>query len=414
MAQVSLINGGRNIVDDPRTFNLKTIALVRMSVHMIKNDKIRLLIKGKANRERRKDSLFCDVKTWKQIRAQMEKSFLEDRAIPPLIQTQLLFITRPIIGEIIKWFAYHRSLFRMNDIFEVKDDFDIMQCVVWTAHGTINEYETALSIVNNSRVHVVDRIFVGCTYCLVDLVNDLSRSMSEADKNELFRYLSGMNPVIETLLRGECMFKTVYNNSVTWAYYNNTHALNFIFENLDPTIQSLYIWIVKDVFLFSPKIINFSAFRKNTEDLSTFMIRKYPSLVLSYFLDWPNQEKFYESANQLMGFMKKEDFHELFCNVIYNKISQECNDFDYRNVIIYLWDNCPENFKTHMSKQWVYPQLIYTIENDIVVNRELLVKEKMHNLIRMTGYWIKYIINNYGIYVSSSFFILTSIGLYWF
>ncbi|GBM16433.1 hypothetical protein AVEN_94928-1 [Araneus ventricosus] len=393
MARVSLINGGKNIVEDPLTFNLVVMTLVRISTEICKNDKIRLLIKEKANGEKRRDRLFCDIKMWKKIRAHMEKSFLENRAIPPLVQRQLFFITRPIIGEIIKWFGNHRSLFRMNDIFEVRDGFDIMQCVVWTAHGTINEYETALSIVNNSRVHVVDRIFVGCTYCLVDLVNAIANRMSEAEKVALFILSSDMNPVIRFWLLDECSDDEVF----IWAYYNNTHALNFIFEKLGPTTQSFYIRILRNVLLCSPKIFNFIAFKQNTDDFSTFMIRKHPSLVLSYFLDWPNQNKFYESANQLMRFMEKEDFHELFCNVIYNKISQECNDFDYRNVIIYLWDNCPENVKSHMSKQWVYPQLIYTIENDIVVNRELLVKEKMHNLILMTGYWIKYIINNYGL-----------------
>ncbi|GFU24543.1 uncharacterized protein TNCV_2264951 [Trichonephila clavipes] len=257
--------------------------------------------------------------------------------LPSLLQKRIDHLILPISLTMIEWLSYHLSILGFED--------DLLNCLHWKSDGTIDELETATSLVRNENIRIDRRFNLACIYCLENDIRELWKKLywyqqHYLSRNELFSltqcywipYLRGMRT-------------NRYN-----FYCRNTVALKYFLKREEEPRKRYRC--LKQFILQSgmkPSVVRFCLFKMAPEEQEK-IFKKYPAEVLMSFLEWPFQNLFLDVADHLWSYLPKGSFFSIMHFIHKKKIMNEWQDFDYEDLLFEFWRRSPTDFKNYVNE----------------------------------------------------------------
>ncbi|GFU76127.1 uncharacterized protein TNCV_4120481 [Trichonephila clavipes] len=99
------------------------------------------------------------------------------------------------------------------------------------------------------------------------------------------------------------------------------------------------------------------------------VLKRYPLLVLNYYLGIGKQSFFIDAANKVWDRLPEKHFLCLLHLIICHKILLLIIDFDYVNLLRGFWISSPDNFKQYVEKTDIFEILMKILKNGFFPNR---------------------------------------------
>ncbi|GFT74422.1 uncharacterized protein NPIL_283131 [Nephila pilipes] len=300
-----------------------------------------------------KDRAFTDMrkgilpfKKWEELVERKISSF----SLPPLLRVELIDVIRSVAAEIDQWFKDNNGhlLNRLQEKRSVHDHFQ------WNSLGKIDREKTARTLINVEGLHEEEYF----DFSLVFM-------------NEMFSLLLGKNT--KRLLDSG---RWCYCADLMWEICTGESGTKYIAQPYSPvqliTLQrySPYpstgeqnLQCINSV--MSKKYIQYEellfCLSQVTDVERESIFKNYPFKLLMYFLDWPLQCEFLNTAKRLLPYFTANDFRDILVAILYERIMLGRKDFDYINLLKEFWSISPSPFKQNIKTDLMYKSLMYTL-----------------------------------------------------
>ncbi|GFY40301.1 uncharacterized protein TNIN_91011 [Trichonephila inaurata madagascariensis] len=272
--------------------------------------------------------------------------------LPNIMKNELVPLIRCICLEIDKWKKYHEDSFNFDIVY-------IQTYFCWNAQGKIDRRKTAKSLINDESLPISERFGLACHYCFVSDVISLCEKMYsiEGYNSEHVDEHDCQQLSLEYMRENTVEFSTrICNFSMS-----NTQHLRTFFALLPPTEKLEWY-----KYFLNLKILGYedlhaclSLLEKNDQE---FILRKYSSKILQYYLVWPLQNEFLNVTKNVWPYMSIENYIDILHFITYQRIMIEWKDFDYVWLLKEFWEQTPNNFKELVKKDEIY-QIVLPVIN---------------------------------------------------
>ncbi|GFU44183.1 uncharacterized protein TNCV_91121 [Trichonephila clavipes] len=271
--------------------------------------------------------------------------------LPNIMKNELVPLIRCICIEIDKWQKDHTD--------KVKFHFaDIQRYFCWNAQGKIDRMKTAKSLINEDCLPFYQRYNLARHYCFASDVISLWEQMNSVAK----RYSTYVDEHDLQQVWFEYMRTRTGENSVRICNDAMGNPLNLMafFSLLPPTEKVEWYKHFLDL-----KVIDYEdmhacllLLEKNDQE---FILRKYSSKILQYYLVWPLQKEFLNVTKNAWPYISIENYIDILHFIIYQRIMIGWKDFDYVCLLKEFWKQTPNNFKDLVKKDEIYQVVLPVI-----------------------------------------------------
>ena len=354
------------------------------------------------------DPRLCDVFERSCYLKDTEKAERWDRAVEK--QCQRLIEKTPLPNqlrqEIHPWITrialqYLSYIRRQELLFGVSRYFliDIFTIRDWKEAARLDEKKLAQRLLEDERLTVLQKYRIACVYCLHVHIPQLWEQLTQEEKQLSRRCLSEGNHSLVLLWSCYMDANQAWEKKDLWIstisqtiFYGNSAALMVCWKELQEGIrqktvinralQSLrqwqshgsgyYKWILvsdqsprEQYAAGSVKNFNSSSYyselmcfflsQMNQQQQQTFFKKtlhsEHRKSVLECFLDWPHQDDFLPTINQLWGIIPKDTYRQCLLALVskYRRNEKKENpSYDYRSLLRALWEETPKEYKQHV------------------------------------------------------------------
>ncbi|GFU42700.1 uncharacterized protein NPIL_646751 [Nephila pilipes] len=329
-------------------------------------------------------SRVCDMKkgtlpfkSWEDLVEKKISSF----SLPPMLQSEFFDIIRSVTAEIDQWIKdHHRVLFHY--LHEERSVYCYFQ---WNSLGKIDREETARTLLTIEGLHPEDYFYVAINYGFMD---------------QLLTFMYGRTP--EKLVDCSNCAGLMWEDFPTKRDLMSMALTNSSFQSLASQLDSPLrtrdenLEIINSV--MSRIYIQYEEFllclSKISDDEKEIIFIQYPLKILMYFLDWPLQSEFLETAERLLPYLTVDDFRDTLKVILYERILLGRKDFHYIDLLKEFWSMIPQPFKQLIMTDLMYKSLMYTINypSDEIFPHEKLFEHFSGNGLMYTYRGAKYIL----------------------
>ncbi|GFU46759.1 uncharacterized protein NPIL_318781 [Nephila pilipes] len=312
------------------------------------------------SKELRENSLFFNE--WSDLVLKKISSL----SLPAKYRNMLLSLVRYVRLEIKKWVRNHREIFRW---------FDEPTRFQWKSSGKINYEETVKGLIRNESLDIKTSYVLASIYYLKDdavLLPSKDRinfgEMSSMSYN--YPFLEVWNNWVKEERDGTIDWDNLADNRTgldralrdasLWRSHYHIGLRN-LFTKLSTgkKLQWLIYSIEKETIDNEEFLFCLSHLEGNHENL----FRNHPFRILGYFLDWPLQCKFLEAAEILWTFLSGRMFFFLLHFIIYEKILEKWDDYDYFHLLREFWHQSPIHLKECIKMKNIYQVVMLAIDH---------------------------------------------------
>ncbi|GFT08079.1 hypothetical protein NPIL_187631 [Nephila pilipes] len=260
--------------------------------------------------------------------------------LPTGLQQNLIQFIRPISLKIKEWIFYHCNLLNCE-----RSEFNLQSCLHWNSNGMIDDHKTAISIARNETFDLALRLQIAQVYYLEE---DVYKLKLEQGDNEIASLKEHSSLLYDSMIN---MFETNFSNSKNRGsfYCNNPSALTHFFTKMDRRKRYDILRSSMDNNHREMKVIHF-AFMQMTPKERKRLYKRYGSIILISFVDWPLHHNFLEMADMLWSYICKEDFMDILEYIYQTRIDREWKEFDYEGLLRNFWLKSPKDFKDHVRQ----------------------------------------------------------------
>ncbi|GFR32775.1 uncharacterized protein TNCT_596491 [Trichonephila clavata] len=291
-----------------------------------------------------------------------------------ILRKELMPIIRCICLEIDIWQKYLKD----NYIFEF---VDIQRYFCWNSHGKIDKIKTAKSLINNENLPISERYNLARHYGFASNVIFLWEKMNRMEKDNAKSI--GDRAVQQVWFEYRATGTVENSIQICKCAIGNPLNLRAFFSLLMPTEKVRWYKT-----FISIKVIDYedlhsclSLLEKNEQE---FILRKYSSKILEYYLVWPLQNEFLNVSKIIWPYMSIESYIDLLKFIIYERIMIGWKDFDYVELLKEFWRQTPDTFKELAKKEEIYQVVLLVINCELHKNfpNEVILENYKGNVLK--------------------------------
>ncbi|CAL1299947.1 unnamed protein product [Larinioides sclopetarius] len=339
--------------------DLQYLAAVRVAISVCGTEDVQNMIR---NTDNYLTTVGFSENQWRRLRDKV-KRMLNQIDVPHLIIDIVLENLWPICFEIHKWIIYH----------EMNTGIEWITCFCWTPQVTIDYERTAEILVKNGALDIRKRFTLACFYCFESEVRSLWKHMCLSERRFFYARRNYKNSDQSPIV-------------LYWNYYIQEMPTDYR-RSLALDHTRLFKYAVEEGYLSATKFFlgklkcdqrermiydsfNYQfLFRycphgivKDQAAVACFLISRIPfnfreidhsstlGLVFHYFLRWPRQKHFMTVVNLLRRYLHEGTFEDLLEGIFYKTIG-DFKDYDYQELFMEFWHQCPEGSKTFVRTQ---------------------------------------------------------------
>ncbi|GFT67958.1 uncharacterized protein NPIL_18371 [Nephila pilipes] len=307
----------------------------------------------KFNFVKNKTSRVCDMrmgilpfKSWEGLVLKKIYSF----SLPPMLRSEFFDVIRLVAAEIDQWMKdHHRVLFHY-----LHEERSVHCYFQWNSLGRIDRQKTARTLLTIEGLHPEDYFNVALNYGFMDQL--LTFMYGKKNPESLVNSWSRAGLMWEILERERDLMCMAQSYSSFESFETD---LNFRFRttaeqnlrSINSVISTKYIQYEDFLFCFS----------QTSDEEKEIIFQQHPLKILMYFLDWPLQSEFLETAERLLPYLSVNDFRDTLRVILNERILLGRKDFNYINLLREFWSMIPQPFKQLMRTDLLYKSLMYTI-----------------------------------------------------
>lgn len=295
--------------------------------------------------------------------------------VPKTVKQDLLRLVAPIGRELFEWVRFHGV--------DCYTDICLPSEFSWTSYGTINNEETAKKLTRNSKLNIVMRYYLACTYCIVDDITVLYEQMSENDKTYLelenipskllifvrywtYKMRSIYAPYfvfatkVTRLRDEENLNRRGFQKSVNIC---NKPAAEFYFERLPEAQKNdLVIRLANQTFNAAFNVPHAFHFQSSRIEMLLFLILKMKLAdqvnllnvhgvnILRCFLQWPFCDFFLNVLPQIWSYLSENDYVDLLISI--SDTQDKClTDYYYPDLFVKVWRKGTPQYKKYVVNE---------------------------------------------------------------
>ncbi|GFT74431.1 uncharacterized protein NPIL_283161 [Nephila pilipes] len=322
-----------------------------------------------------KDKTFrvCDMKkgtlpfkSWEDLVEKKISSF----SLPPLLRSEFFDIIRSVTAEIDQWIKDHyRILFHY--LHEERSVYCYFQ---WNSLGKIDRQKTARTLITIEGLHPDDHFNVALNYGMMDQLLAVmygktpERLVDSSNCAGLMWEIFPRESDLMYMAQSYSSFQSLASQSNS--RYRTTAEQNL--QSINSVMSKKYIQYEDFLFCLS----------QISDDEKEIIYKQHPLKILMYFLDWPLQCEFLETAERLLPYLSVNDFRDTLKVILYERVMLGRKDFNYIILLKEFWSMIPQPFKQLMRTDLMYKSLMYTINYP---STEIFPHEKLFELFDGDG-----------------------------
>ncbi|GFT42731.1 uncharacterized protein NPIL_4831 [Nephila pilipes] len=261
-----------------------------------------------------------------------------------LLQKKVINTAIPLRDELFSWQEIHRDILDC-DLVKAND-------LCWSSVGTIDEPETAKRLIHCDKFTFKQRFTLACCYWFTDDVLKLWQESSVHEKGNLTDRIGSIRVEDKILKKWIQWLQERTESEKQYPFDDelfcceNVPSPTYLFPKLSP--QQARDLLIHGGHNFRLRTGRICLSRIDINDKTFF--KKMHGYVLFVFLEWPLQTQFKSMVDRLWSYLTEDTFIRLLLVIIVAKIQTDCQDFDYANLLRYLWVQSPKLLKDSAEK----------------------------------------------------------------
>ncbi|GFY53018.1 uncharacterized protein TNIN_320131 [Trichonephila inaurata madagascariensis] len=270
-------------------------------------------------------------------------------------EKQIFGIIKSLNLEIQEWFYHHRRILHGKDLY-------FFQTLCWRSYGIIDTFETAHRLVQDDNVKIEERFDLSCKYFFDDYARILWKKLSLSERKclvEKYDKIERMKYVIAKLrfglrINSIKMFRFCEDKNY---FRENYLGLRYYFKNLEP--KAKYLCLLHN--LNHNKVHHFDLYLcfaemdiKEIKSLFHSLGDSCRFRIIKSFLRFPLQALFTDIVTPLWSYISPFNYRNVLHFMIHERIRVKWRDFDYIQLMKYLWHRCPKGHRKSFKKDKLY------------------------------------------------------------
>ncbi|GFT26108.1 uncharacterized protein NPIL_570701 [Nephila pilipes] len=278
------------------------------------------------------------------------KRKLTSLELPLILQKKVIRLIKPISYEIDAFKLDHSDIIEYSSL-ETPIEY------VWKGNGKIDRLKTAASYIQCEKYDLSKRFRMACAYWFKEEAKQLWKKMPETTRKNLstcsvhdFKW-RWEQAVIDWIVLIESETVDWRNHSfsrpLSWYCQDNVIIQGNLLQQLSPQD---HLDVLRNVMKgnFPTRTKSFCLSQLNVRQFKK-VFKSHPLQVYTALLTWPFYLQFQEMADRIFEYLTEEDFLSFLHYVIFGKVSNDLNDYDYVELLQDLWKRCPNEIKQYVE-----------------------------------------------------------------
>ncbi|GFQ72078.1 uncharacterized protein TNCT_626081 [Trichonephila clavata] len=287
--------------------------------------------------------------------ASTTKRLLSGLDIPHSIEKQIFGIIKSLNFEIQEWFFNHCGILHGEDLY-------FLRTLCWRSYGIIDKFETAQRLIQDNKIKIKERFDLSCKYFFDDHAQELWRKLPsverksitrEYDKIECMKYRTDRLSLCKKINSIQMFHYYEFEN-----YFRENHlGLRYYFKELEPKGQYwclLYNLTHNGVNHFDLYLCFAEMDIKEIKSLFHSLSDFHRLWVIKSFLRFPLHPLFPDIVTPLWNYISHYNYRNVLSFMIYERIRVRWHDFDYIQLMKYLWHRFPKGHQLRFKKDKIY------------------------------------------------------------
>ncbi|GFT59478.1 uncharacterized protein NPIL_286671 [Nephila pilipes] len=293
------------------------------------------------------------------------KRKLTSLKLPLILQKKVIHLIRPLSNEIHEFKLNHSEIIEYSSL-ETPIEY------VWKGTGKIDRLKTAASYIQCENYDLSKRFRMACVYWFQEEAKQLWKKMPESTRKNFSnciahdfncRWKRAVNDWI-ALIESETVDwrKHSFTCPISWYCQDSVIIQGNLLQELSPQD---HLDVLKDLMKENIPIStkSFCLSQLNAREFEE-VFKSQPLEVYKALLTWPFYFQFQEVADRIFEYVTKEDFLSFLHYVIFGKVSNDLNDYDYVELLKDLWKRCPNDLKQYVERSRLFEILKIALVHD--------------------------------------------------
>ncbi|GFU17456.1 uncharacterized protein NPIL_293351 [Nephila pilipes] len=337
-------------------YSLEQLALTKIAIHIYNENDFKNFFRLSPGFSR-----LILAEEWEPILKRKLKSL----KLPLILQKKVIHLIQPLSNEIDEFKLDHSDIIEYSSL-ETPIEY------VWKGIGKIDRLKTAASYIQCEKYDLSKRFRMACVYWFHEEAKQLWKNMPETTRKNLStfsvhdfncRWKSAVNDWI-ALIESETVDwrKHSFSRPITWYCQDSVIIQGNLLQQLSPQD---HLDVLKNVMKenIPTRTKSFCLSQLNAREFED-VFKSQPLEVYKALLTWPFYLQFQEVADRIFEYLTEEDFLSFLHYVIYAKVSNDLNDYDYVELLKDLWKRCPNEIKQYVERSRIFEILKIALVHD--------------------------------------------------